>query len=46
VMGPDKVIDFCRSRTDVAAVLVCPVRHSGGIEMLTAGLDEDELIAL
>lgn len=46
VMGPEASLDYCRSRTEIAAVLVCPVRHSGGIEVRTAGLAEDELTML
>ncbi|HUT14156.1 MAG TPA: FAD:protein FMN transferase [Thermoguttaceae bacterium] len=43
VMGPQATSDFCRQRPEIAAVLVCPVRHSGGIEIKTAGLAEDDL---
>lgn len=46
VMGPQAVLDFCRSRPEMAAVLVCPIRHSGGIEIRTAGLAEGELTIL
>ena len=42
VMGPQPALDYCRDRPDIAAVLVCPLRHSGGFEIRTAGLAEDE----
>lgn len=43
VMGPQQALDYCRTRPQIAAVLVCPVRHSGGIEVQTAGWTEGEL---
>jgi len=43
VMGPQAALDYCRARPEIGAVLICPVRHSGGIEIHTAGLPEDEL---
>jgi len=44
VMGPKATADYCQQRPEIAAVLVCPVRHSGGIEIKTAGLAEGDLI--
>ncbi len=43
VMGPQRTLDFCQSRPEIAAMMVCPIRHRGGIEIQTAGLAEDEL---
>lgn len=43
VMGPQPALDYCRTRPDIAAVLICPVRHSGGFEIDTAGLSAEEL---
>jgi thiamine biosynthesis lipoprotein len=43
VLGPAAALDYCRERPEIAAVLVCPVRHSGGFEIRTAGLADDEL---
>jgi len=37
VMGADASLDYCRQRPELAAVLACPVRHSGGIEIRTTG---------
>ena len=45
-MGPEASLDYCRSRPEIGVVLVCPVRHSGGIEVQTAGLDENDLTML
>lgn len=46
VLGPEKALDFCRNRPEIGAVLACPVRHSGGIEIRTTGLEDDELTIL
>ena len=43
VLGPAAALDYCRQRPEIAAVLVCPVRHSGGFEIRTAGLADEEL---
>lgn len=43
VMGPQESLEYCQDRPEIATVLVCPVRHSGGIEIKTAGLTDDEL---
>jgi len=37
VMGADASLAYCRERPELAAVLACPVRHGGGIEIRTAG---------
>jgi len=46
VMGPPATADFCGRRPEIAAVLACPVRRSGGIEIRTAGLAEGDLFRL
>ena len=38
VMGSAAASDFCGRRPAVSAILACPVRHSGGVEVHTAGL--------
>jgi len=43
VMGPAKALEYCRSRPEIAAVLVVPARRGSGIEVRSAGLEEDEL---
>lgn len=43
VMGPQASLEYCRRRPQLAAVLACPVRHSGGFQLRTAGLAEGEL---
>ena len=43
VMGPDRMLDYCRDRPEIGVVMACPVRHSGGIEIQSIGLTEDEL---
>ena len=35
VMGFERAKAFCRDHPDIDAVLVCPIRHSGGIEIQT-----------
>ncbi|HYW78847.1 MAG TPA: FAD:protein FMN transferase [Thermoguttaceae bacterium] len=46
VLGPDKAIEFCRDRPEIGAVLACPIRHSGGVEIRTVGLPDEELTVL
>jgi len=46
VLGPDKALEFCRNRPEIGAVLACPVRHSGGVEIRTIGLQDEELTLL
>jgi len=45
VLGPQRSLEYCRSRPEIAAVLVCPVRHSGGLELKTVGFADDEPIS-
>ena len=46
VMGADKSLEYCQSRPDIAAVLVCPARRGTGFEIRSAGLQENDLIIL
>ncbi len=46
VMGPQKTLDYCQTRPEIAAVLVCPTQHNDHIKIHTAGLAEDELTIL
>ena len=43
VMGPEAAVEYCRSRPEIAAVLVCPDRAARGIEITSAGFQQDEL---
>ncbi len=43
VMGPDKAIEHCKTRPEIAAVLVCPADRGPGFEIRSAGLRQDEL---
>ncbi len=43
VMGPDRSLDYCRNHPEIGAVLIYPDPHGGGVEIRTAGLDEEEL---
>jgi thiamine biosynthesis lipoprotein len=40
VMGPDKVADYCRTRPDVAALLVTPAEREGEIRLHALNLDD------
>jgi len=46
VMGPDKALDYCQSRPDLGAVLVCPADRPEGLKIRSVGLEEDELRVL
>ena len=46
VMSADETLEFCETHGEIGAVLVCPIRHSGGVELRTAGLEEGELQVL
>jgi len=37
VMGPEAVAGYCERHPKVAAVLICPARHSGGMEIRSFG---------
>jgi thiamine biosynthesis lipoprotein len=43
VMGPDRVGRYCKSRPELAAVLVCPAARGPGVDILSFGLEEDDL---
>ena len=43
VIGPDSALEYCRSRPEIAAVLVSPAQRGSGIEVRSAGLEADEL---
>ena len=42
VMGAEGTRQYCRSRPEIAAVIVCPARRAGGIEVQSIGLGEDD----
>lgn len=46
VLGADKALEFCRNRPEIGAVLACPIRHSGGVEIRTIGLPDEKLALL
>jgi thiamine biosynthesis lipoprotein len=46
VMSADETLEYCEAHGEIGAVLVCPIRHSGGVELRTAGLEEGELQVL
>ena len=43
VMGAGKALQYCRSRPEIGAVLVCPAHDPKGFETRSAGLGDDEL---
>jgi thiamine biosynthesis lipoprotein len=43
VMRPEEVLDYCRARPHLAAIVICPARRHGGFELKTIGLDEGEM---
>ncbi len=46
VMGPDDAIEFCRARSELAAVFVCPIERGPGVDVRWIGLEPAELILL
>jgi len=46
VMGAESALEYCRSRPELAAVLVLPGAHGAGIEIRSVGLEEDDLRVL
>jgi len=42
-MGAEKALQYCRSRPEIGAVLVCPAHDPKGFEIRSAGLGDDEL---
>lgn len=43
VMGPEQALAFCRTRPEIAAILICPGTHRGRHEIHTAGFQRGEL---
>lgn len=46
VLGLQAAREYCEQRPELGAVLICPVRHSGGIEIHTIGLREGDVTIL
>jgi thiamine biosynthesis lipoprotein len=46
VMEPQQVLDYCRTRPELAAIVICPARRHGGFEVRSIGLGEGELVAI
>ena len=46
VLGPEKSLEYCQSRPELAAVLVCTVANGERFEIRTAGLAEGEFKVL
>jgi thiamine biosynthesis lipoprotein len=42
VMGPDKALEHCAAHEELGAVLVCPGKRAGAIEVHAAGLDDSQ----
>ncbi len=40
VMGRDAALDYCDAHPDIKSLLVVPTKHAGGVEILTANLDD------
>jgi thiamine biosynthesis lipoprotein len=43
VMGHQQALEYCRSRPDLGALLVCPALRGPGIEIHIAGLEEHQV---
>lgn len=43
VMGPEAAGVYCQDHPEIAAVLICPARHSGGMQLRSFGLGDREL---
>ena len=41
VLGPEAALAYCRQHREVAAVILCPASHGGGLEVHSAGLDDN-----
>lgn len=42
VLGPEGSLDYCRRRSDLAMVMVCPGPRSGTIQLHTSAVEEDD----
>jgi thiamine biosynthesis lipoprotein len=42
VLGREAAEDFCRRHAELGAILVCPASRSGGIELVTVGVPENQ----
>ena len=42
VMGVEKSLDFCEQHSQYAAIIVCPGKKPGTIEVHTTGLEDDD----
>ena len=43
VMGPEPALEYCQTRPELAALLICPATRGTGFEIRSAGLEDDEL---
>ena len=41
VLGPEAALAYCRRHPEIAAVMVCPSSRGGGLEVHSAGLDDN-----
>ena len=46
VMGADDAMEFCRARSELAAVFVCPAERRSGVNVRSIGLEPAELVLL
>lgn len=44
VMGPEATLEYCGRHPDIAAVMVCPAEGRSGLEIITAGRADGELL--
>ncbi len=42
VMGPEKTADYCATRPELAAVLICPASRDGDVRLFAFGLDNGQ----
>jgi thiamine biosynthesis lipoprotein len=43
VLGLEKTREYCRTRPQIGAVLICPIRRQGGVEIHPINLSAAEL---
>jgi thiamine biosynthesis lipoprotein len=46
VMGVERSLEFCRTRPEIAAVLISPSPQGGGLQMHSTGLNNEDLTIL